>query len=536
MRGVFLVLSVWVSFVSLGQAMDPKEDENPVHPIAVADDGEEAADDARQRALVARGEIFQEEAQKSLQALSTLLNEPKDVLALRMLEHLYGNIFPQCHKRSFQRSQSAKDQEKLRDAFSLISLHLFNNYSIRMKRLTSTHTDGAPPVSTFTAANAADREELESLYVPAFNHFCHVFLPLLEKWGYASWNDNRCVFPTSFPLLSLMFLRSELEYPFFIFENKGIFSTGPSWGYRQGETRQHFVFCDGELIRESGLCVTAFPLQNACRVIWQFGSHTSHPFTCYPQHAFGPLRGRDKDNPLSQFLRQALGDTFFEPQRTEQYEAFIPLFFHNHRDISGANLLFLEDLQQADDAEAVALRTEIEREVGAPVSAICEDLNADIQRECLEEVQEEIRKEQEAISQRVARERVPGKKKKGGKRKASAERPQKGGAAVHGPSVKERAGALYQKWRQEGRVKYRGFLTLMNGVMQQFKKDGGPALKQSQRGSHVTFHPEGGESLTFVVPHGGADRSLPASRVNRFLQGLIERFVVESLHPSLPSS
>jgi hypothetical protein len=313
--------------------------------------------------------------------------------------------------------------------------------------------------------------------------------------------------------------------------------------------QKSFLFYKGLLVKDSGIVLT--PGNDHLKLNIQYGEFADNPFTSHSRSRRIPY---GSDFPLMHALQAQFGEdlvkgTHFITIPTTSMEEDI------------LELLFLEDLIEEKQIKQDILQSEgdfidkpsqrfltwIESEIKSETQS---DTSLEDKLKQLEERIIDASEKQQTQQDALIVENSPpdsfqeaesiGKDK--GKRKAkSSQKGSKGGKdkkfkKKQGKSVqvdntpppqshakeKERV-KLIEKVKQEGRVKFKRILGIMNTIRSKASDE--KILNKftaiGTRGSHINFHMENSEGLTLVKKHGGKGSTYSADVVNRFSARLI---------------
>lgn len=296
--------------------------------------------------------------------------------------------------------------------------------------------------------------------------------------------------------------------------------------------QKQFIFSNGALIKDSGLLINPRPENLQFRT--QYGEHAAHPFTV---NRVTYRASYDNEKLLMQALKEQFGETL----TTESHFISLPAT-QEESDI--LELLFLEDLQEAKKNNPSTLLTYIESEAEGSLA-----IEGRLKQEEEKFIQTyQARLEQEAC-QAVAQgnqeistvEPKKQKKQPKQKKKGQGKKPNKNykknpskekQAEQETPSVDytAQARALLAKIKQEGRVKFRRILGIMNTIRANApdNKIFDKFVSVSRSGSHINFHMEEGKGVSLIKKHGQEDLTYPADVVNNLSARLVKAIFLSS--------
>ncbi|HBW25246.1 MAG: hypothetical protein A3G78_00145 [Alphaproteobacteria bacterium RIFCSPLOWO2_12_FULL_42_29] len=319
----------------------------------------------------------------------------------------------------------------------------------------------------------------------------------------------------------------------------------PLDGFDEEHQRAFVLMPDLEFIRDTGFVIERLP-QKIIKIKGYHGKNSLFPFTTYRTTA---RSSEDEDSPFYPILKEIWQDV----KSLENNEAiFIPIpETQQEKDI--VELLLIEDLiaeakaapQQGEkikevEEEEKTLVTEATSQQGGTIKEVEEEEEeeeeekvlvtkkaplllkddaelelyaAKLEEKVLTEYEQQMRKEQEEISSRVASgaDLKPIKTKKGKKTSKSKSVPKE-----QKVDPKEKKRQILGELKVTGRKKFGDVLKILKSVAQ---KD--PSIIQSVtvKGSHISIHGATGVG-TVVRPHGGKDDIAPRI-VNKILTRLL---------------
>lgn len=301
--------------------------------------------------------------------------------------------------------------------------------------------------------------------------------------------------------------------------------------------QKQFSFKNGQLIKESGIATSI--RDNYLKLLWQCGAQSESPYTAGRVTARIPLEL--SNDPLLMAFKKTFGEDLF----TGTCFLTIPTT-QEEQDIT--EILFLEDLMNDNSTpskdQSVQFLTWISSELNSMESAETESptklqelhhkleeqmistFEANLDAQSMLEIQDAQNKQstqQGNVTEKKVKVKTKGNQKgKGkGKGKGKAKTTQKK-PIPSAPNNRAKARALYEKVKQEGRIKFRNIINVINTI----KSDVGAKLfadliNVNMAGSHASFHMKEGAGTTLVVKHGKADLTIPAKTVNHMSLKLI---------------
>lgn len=305
-----------------------------------------------------------------------------------------------------------------------------------------------------------------------------------------------------------------------------------------------FTFNHGNLITESGIATSV--RHTYLKLLWQNGAHADLPFTAGRITARIPLEL--ENDPLLHTLKKAFGDDLLTgncflsvPTTQEEQDIVEILFLENLMEKSkvasqNPSPQFLTWLDSELDSHQELTATESTLKLTAIHQAL-EDImiatiEADLDAQPILETENKVSVPQQNETAKKAKVKTKGKANKKGKGKGKGKGKAKTTAKqapkkttqseAKAPNNHARAKAIYEKVKQEGRIKFRNILSIINTIKSEvgdelFKK----YINVNTTGSHSNFHILEGKGTTVVAKHGKLDLSIPAKTANNMSLKLI---------------
>jgi hypothetical protein len=277
--------------------------------------------------------------------------------------------------------------------------------------------------------------------------------------------------------------------------------------------QKQFTFRHETLIEESGIILS--PFDKFLKLTMQHGKKAEYPFTSSSQTWRVDY---DYDIPLMTLLKNQFGKEISEQMH------FIALpTTQEESDI--LELLFLEEINESKQEGSV-----LSQKFLAYIKEDTIDLNAKIQEleaqvlnasvtAILENATQKPQPQKKKKTQPKQNKKQPKKNNKGGQ---SQQKNQPSSKQVLELEKKKEAKELLEKVKQEGRVKFREILGILNKIRSATDdKAFSKFATIGRKGSHINFHLEDGKGLTLVQKHGKEDVTYPAKQVNYFSRQLI---------------
>lgn len=290
--------------------------------------------------------------------------------------------------------------------------------------------------------------------------------------------------------------------------------------------QKQFIFSKGQCIKDSGVILS--PAGNYLKLALQYGERAEYAFTVDRRACRIPYQ---HDGELINSLKIQFG---LEALKARPH--FIPLpMTSEERDI--LELLFLEEIMneekihnntlpslsqkyltwiESEEKETSTLETKIEElkeRILSAYEARTQPSTQTIESQSIKKGNKKKNKPKQNIQQK-------------GKNNQAAQNQLKSQATsknIQENEKKKKANDLFEKIKQEGRVKFRNILGIMNTIRKTAQND--EIFKKfatiGTGGSHINFHMEDGEGLSLVKKHGKQDVTYPANHVNYFSQRLI---------------
>ena len=320
---------------------------------------------------------------------------------------------------------------------------------------------------------------------------------------------------------------------------------------KQVSPKKMFVYTYGELVLDSGIFLSKTP--TSVKLTFYNGEHSDNPFSCKKEtlhFVADSLRKRI----LEEILTQGQNDQYFFLIPTTTQEKNLVEFLllenltadnqnqitekkgllqlENGKDKSSNSLpivpytdysasFLIEEMASSkneNDSFLALLKSEAENNFDASFHQPTQLFEkGNFKEESKEETEQPIKKN---------KVKTKGKAFKNGKGKKTAQSHQ---ATSTQPSKKSQKGhqakvkAMKEQVKQEGRLKFKSVLKLLNDIYKSASSEKLENLKNSiAKGSHHGLHLEEGKGLTIVRKHGTGDLTLPAKTVNNLTSSLID--------------
>lgn len=311
-----------------------------------------------------------------------------------------------------------------------------------------------------------------------------------------------------------------------------------------------FTFNHGNLIPESGIATSI--TNNQLKLLWQNGAHGTYPYTAGRITARIPLEL--KNDPLLSAFKKTFGDDLLKsncflsvPISQEEQDIVEILFLENLMEKSkvvsqSSSVQFLTWLDRELDShqelispESALKLTEIHQTLEERMIATIE-ANLEAQTIVENETKVSVPQQNEAVKKaKIKTKGQPNKTGKGrgkGKAKSNAKKTSQKAkqSEPKAPNNHARARAIYEKVKQEGRIKFRDIIGIINTI----KSEVGDELFRNlisvnTAGSHSNFHMQEGKGTTLVPKHGKSDLSIPAKTANNMSLKLINALLSTAL-------
>lgn len=287
--------------------------------------------------------------------------------------------------------------------------------------------------------------------------------------------------------------------------------------------QKQFTFRKGTLIEDSGYILS--PFDDFLKLTIQYGKTASNPFTS----SAATLRiAYDFDIPLMNALKAQFGEGlsnqthFITFPTTQEDQDVLELLFledlmeESKKEINNSSLTFLKFILDEVKEENTTIEDRIEelkeKILNSPEKLLIE--NATINNK------QNIQQKQKKKTKGTPNKNQPKKHNNNAQKQKST---QSSSTKPLENEKNKKAEELLAKVKQEGRVKYREILGIMNTVRSTTKNEEifNKFATIGRKGSHINFHLEDGQGLTLVKKHGKDDLTYPAKQVNYFSKRLI---------------
>lgn len=294
------------------------------------------------------------------------------------------------------------------------------------------------------------------------------------------------------------------------------------WGEMDPLHQKHYLVKAGEIVKDSGFYVTSE--NNFVKFMGYHGEQGTYPHTSHN------ITARiNKESAKAEYILHSLGFDNLADKKSH----FIPVPT-SKRDNCLLELGFIDEIikeSNVDDAFSANYQAALQTRRLLEIEYKCtlEEKKAQLEKEILSEIEEQITQEQEARKQLVITDEVHKKSKKE-KKKKPTKSANKNKTTVTSPKeenheivdTQTQAKELFEKYKAECFMKFREVKQLLNTIAKDTETQ--RKFHTIINGSHINVHTDDGQGFTIVRPHGSKSEIAP-SVVNRLINNALQIFL-----------
>jgi len=336
-----------------------------------------------------------------------------------------------------------------------------------------------------------------------FQRVSHILLSSLNDLGVSPLKENLGIIRVDH--YAIGYCKDDngfVPYPFKIMLDLNLMNL--TWGQFDPYHQRTFLIKEDSIMSDSGFVSTVH--KGFLKIQGYYGLNSSFPYSSYPDTA--RLNMAESNHPWITTFKEAFGEENWKEGKV----GFIP-FPSTNKEWGILEVLFLEGIDTVvnnnnhpSHKQALDYKSFLEKKNESPL----ENQKNKLESSLLNAFEDEIHKQQEEISKRVASNEVynatkqvdkkPGAKGRyKQKNKNARPKTEKQETKLPEVEVKPNAKEVYEKYKVESRVKFKGITQILNNLIKEFPSS---EIKEViRKGSHINFHGEGVKGATLVDLH-----------------------------------